>query len=153
MTEILTPPATHSPLAFLFDIVATTARLNREEECDGAETAAADHVYSAFPDTVGRALEHDAWTGYPALRDEAIAPSAVAYLDGGLWLHHTITHDADYRDVLTLIVPCTCGRGYAALQLEDESDLLEVLDELRTAAGRSAHGGDTGGLYCASTTG
>lgn len=93
------------------------------------------------PETVGRALEHDAWTGYPALRNEAIAPSAVAYLDGGLWLHHTITHDADYRDVLTLIVPCTCGRGYAALQLENESDLLEVLDELRTTAGRSTRRG------------
>lgn len=152
MTEILTLPATHSPLVFLFDIVATTARLNREEECDGAETAAADHVYGAYLDTFGRALECDVWSGYPALRDNAFEASAVAYLDGGLWLHHTITHDADYRDVLTLIVPCTCERGYTTTQLEDESDLLEVLDELRTAGGRSEHGGDTGGLYCAGTT-
>ncbi|WP_327713761.1 hypothetical protein OG912_38385 (plasmid) [Streptomyces sp. NBC_00464] len=156
MTETLMPPLTGltngSPLAALFDIVATTARLNREEECDSAETAAADHVYGAYPDTFGRVLEHDAWTGYPALRDHAIEPSAMAYLDNGLWLHHTITHDADYRDVLTLVVPCVCGRGYTATRLDDESDLLEVLEELRTAGGRSAHGGDTGGLYCAGST-
>nr|MDT0527269.1 hypothetical protein [Streptomyces sp. DSM 41633] len=69
MTETLTPPATGSPLAVLFDIVATTARLTLEEERDGAETAAADHVYAAYPDTLGVVVDHDAWTGYPALRD------------------------------------------------------------------------------------
>ncbi|WP_327372324.1 hypothetical protein [Streptomyces sp. NBC_01217] len=156
MTETLTPPVTallpDSPLAVLFDIVATTARISQDEERDGAETAAADHVYRAYSDTLGRALEEHEWTGYPALRDNAFEPSAVAYLDGGLWLHHTITHDADYHDVLTLIVPCACGRGYVGSQLEDENDLLEVLEELRGTSGRSAHGGDTGGLYCASTT-
>lgn len=156
MTEPLTPPVTgllaDSPLAVLFDIVATTARISEDEECDGAEIAAADHVYRAYADTLGRVLEHDAWTGYPALRDNAFEPGAVAYLGGGLWLHHTITNGADYHDVLTLIVPCPCGRGYVDPQLEDENDLLEVLEELRGTGGRSAHGGDTGGLYCDSTT-
>jgi hypothetical protein len=155
VTETLILPVTglaaDSPLAVLFDIVATTARLNQDEERDGAETAAADHVHSAYPDTLGRAVGHDTWTGCLALRDQGLEPSAVAYLDGGLWLHHTTTHDADYRDILTLIVPCACGRGYVGWQLEDENDLLEVLEELRTAGGRSVHGGDTGGLYCAST--
>lgn len=151
MTETLTPPVTGSPLAFLFDIVATSARLTLEEEQDGAETAAADHVYTAYPDTLGQAVDHDAWTGHPALRDNALRPSAVAHLDGGLWLHHTITPDADYRDVLTLLVPCTCGHGYVPSLLEDENDLLELLQELRPTGGRAVHSGDTGGPYCAST--
>lgn len=55
MTETLTPPAispaADSPLALLFDIVATTAHLTTGEERDVAETAAADHIYTAYPDT------------------------------------------------------------------------------------------------------
>ncbi|MEU0703396.1 hypothetical protein ACFY9H_31310 [Streptomyces bacillaris] len=150
MTETLTPPATGSPLAALFDIVAASARLTLEEERDGAETVAADHVYAAYPDTLGQVVDHDAWTGYPALRDHALQPSAVAHLGGGLWLHHTITADADYRDALTLLVPCTCGHGYVPSLLEDESDLQELLQELRPTGGHAVHSGDTGGPYCAS---
>ncbi|MFD3880406.1 hypothetical protein [Streptomyces microflavus] len=105
MPETLTPPVTGSPLAVLFEIVAASARLTLEEERDGAETAAADHVYAAYPDTLGRVVDHDAWTGYPALRDNSVQPSAVAHLGGGLWLHHTITADADHHDALTLLVP------------------------------------------------
>ncbi|MCD9899087.1 hypothetical protein LUR56_01020 [Streptomyces sp. MT29] len=158
MTEILTPPLTcptgaspDSPLAVLFNIAATSARFTLEEERESAETTAADHIYTAYPDTLGQAVDHDAWTGYPALRDNAVQPSAVAHLDGGLWLHHTITADADYRDVLTLLVPCTCGHGYVASLLEDENDLLELLEELRPTGGHAVHSGDTGGPYCAST--
>ncbi|MEQ4611500.1 hypothetical protein ABMX48_36820 [Streptomyces cavourensis] len=144
MTETLTPPAAGSPLAALFDIVAASAHLTVEEERDGAETAAADHVYAAYPDTLGRVVDHDAWTGHPALRDHAVQPSAVAHLGGGLWLHHTSTADADYRDALTLLVPCTCRYRYVPMLLEDESDL----QELRPTGGRAVHGGDTGGPYC-----
>ncbi|MEV0888876.1 hypothetical protein AB0J03_34380 [Streptomyces microflavus] len=154
MTETLTPPAISpaagSPLALLFDIAATTARLTKDEERDGAETAAADHVYAAYPDTLGRVVDHDAWTGYPALRENALEPSAVAHLGGGLWVHHTITTDADYRDVLTLLVPCTCRYGYVPSLLLDENDLQELLQELRPTGGQAAHSGDTGGPYCAS---
>lgn len=54
VTETLTPPVTgllpDSPLAVLFDILATTARISQDEERDGAETAAADHVYRAYSD-------------------------------------------------------------------------------------------------------
>ncbi|MFH8379030.1 hypothetical protein ACH4A7_36590 [Streptomyces cyaneofuscatus] len=158
MTEILTPPlicptgaSPDSPLAVLFNIAATSARLTLEEERESAETTAADHVYTAYPDTLGQALDHDAWTGYPALRDNAVQPSAVAHLDGGLWLHHTITSDADYRDALTLLVPCTCGHGYVESLLEDETDLLELLQELRPTGGHAVHSGDTGSPHCAST--
>ncbi|MFI0020330.1 hypothetical protein [Streptomyces griseus] len=158
MTETLTPPTTDlapgSPLAVLFGFAAVTARLDSrltaDEERDSAETAAADHVYTAYPSTLDRALDDDAWTGHPVLRDDAVQPSAVAHLDGGLWLHHTITADADYRDVLTLIVPCACGRGYVTTLVEDEDDLLDLLQELRLTGGRSAHGGDAGGPHCAS---
>ncbi|MFB6656830.1 hypothetical protein ACFCZ4_32240 [Streptomyces microflavus] len=154
MTETLTPPApipaADSPLALLFDIAAASARLTLEEERDGAETAAADHVYAAYPDTLGRVVDHDAWTGYPALRDHTLQPSAVAHLGGGLWLHHTITDDADYRDILTLLVPCTCRCGYVPSLIEDETDLQELLRELRPTGGRAVHRGDTGGPYCAS---
>lgn len=150
MTETLTPRAAGSPLAVLFDIVAASARLTVEEERDGAETAAADHVYAAYPDTLGRVVDPDAWTGHPALRDPDLQPSAVAHLGGGLWLHHTITADADYCDVLTLLVPCTCRHGYVVSLLEDETDLQELLLELRPTGGRAVHGRDTGGPYCAS---
>ena len=154
MTEILTAPvgrlAADSPLAILFDIAATTGRASQDEERDGAETAAADHVYRAYADTLGRVLEHCEWTGHPAVKDNSFEPSAVAYLGGGLWLHHTVTSDADYRDVLTLIVPCACERGYVGWQLEDENDLLAILADLRRTDGRTMHDGDTGGPYCAS---
>ncbi|WP_331740547.1 hypothetical protein OG323_37745 (plasmid) [Streptomyces cyaneofuscatus] len=150
MTETLTPPATGSPLAVLFDIVTASARLTLEEERDGAETAADDHVYTVYPDTLGQAVDHEAWTGYPALCENALQPSAVAHLGGGLWLHHTITADADYRDALTLLVPCTCGHGYVPSLLEDETDLRELLQELRPTGGHAVHSGDTGGPYCAS---
>ncbi|MFJ9328981.1 hypothetical protein ACIRPN_16825 [Streptomyces sp. NPDC101230] len=53
-------------------------------------------------------------------------PSAVAYLGGGLWLHHTLTNGADCRDALTLLVPCTCHYGYVPSLLEDEADLQEL---------------------------
>ncbi|MFJ4710100.1 hypothetical protein ACIP6I_35445 [Streptomyces anulatus] len=152
MTEILTAPATGSPLALLFDIAASTAQLAaslvQDEERDLAETAAADHIYTAYPDTLTRAVDHDTWTGFPALRDNNVQPSAVAHLDGGLWLHHTITADADYRDALTLLVPCACGHGYVPTLIEDERDLLELLTELRATGGRAVHSDDTGGPYC-----
>ncbi|MGW1665424.1 hypothetical protein [Streptomyces microflavus] len=151
MPETLTSPVTGSPLAVLFEIVAASGRPALEEERDGAETAAADHVYAAYPDTLGRVVDHDAWTGYPALRDNSVQPSAVAHLGGSLWLHHTITADADYHDALTLLVPCTCGHGYVPSLLLDEADLLELLQELRPTGGRAVHRGDTGGPYCAGT--
>ncbi|MGW7400981.1 hypothetical protein ACWGH7_31455 [Streptomyces cyaneofuscatus] len=157
MTEILTPPLTcptgaspDSPLAVLFKIAATSARLTLEEERESAETTAADHIYIPYPDTLGQAVDHDAWTGYPALRDSAVQPSAVMPLDGGLWLHHTLTADADHHDALTLLVPCDCGHGYVLSLLEGQSDLLELLQELRPTGGRAVHSGDTGGPYCAS---
>ncbi|MEU2149652.1 MULTISPECIES: hypothetical protein [Streptomyces albovinaceus subgroup] len=151
MTEALTPPATGSPLALLFDIAATAhlaLRLVQDEEREQAETAAADHIYTAYPDTLSQAVDQDAWTGFPALMDNNVHPSAVAHLDGGLWLHHTITADADYRDVLTLLVPCACGLGYVPSLLEDERDLLELLTELRATGGRGVHSADNGGPYC-----
>ncbi|MFD8732860.1 hypothetical protein [Streptomyces sp. NPDC059611] len=49
-----------SALAFLFDIVATSARLTLEEERDVAQTAAADHVYTVYPNILGQAVDHDA---------------------------------------------------------------------------------------------
>ncbi|MET7855573.1 hypothetical protein ABZT48_47440 [Streptomyces avermitilis] len=58
---------------------------------------------------------------------------------GGLWLHHTlrITETDGASDVLTLIVPCTCGRGYVDITLDTEDVLMEVLAELRPTNGRS----------------
>ncbi|MFD8474868.1 hypothetical protein ACIQJ8_33205 [Streptomyces globisporus] len=154
MTEALHPSATGSPLARLFDI-ATTAHLTprhiQDEERELAETAAADHIYTAYPETLGQAVDQDAWTRFPAGQDNNFQPSAVAHLDGGLWLHHSISAGGGYRDGLTLLVPCTCGHGYVAFVLEDENDLLELLEELRPTGGHAVHRGDTGGPYCAST--
>ncbi|GAA4694346.1 hypothetical protein [Streptomyces youssoufiensis] len=153
MTETFALPDNEldSPLALLLDIVATTTRRTREEEREGAETAAADHVYRAYTSTLGAALEDTQWTGYPALG--GTEPSAVAYLGAGLWLHHTTTYDTEYSDggdALALIVPCACGRGYITSHLESEDDLVELLAELHPTGGRAEHGSDTRGRYCAS---
>lgn len=93
-------------------------------------------------------MDQDAWTGFPAQMDNNVQPSAVAHLDGGLWLHHAITADADNRDALTLLVPCICGHGYVPTLLEDERDLLELLTELRVLGGRAVHSDENGGPYC-----
>ncbi|MFD3851417.1 hypothetical protein ACFWVB_36890 [Streptomyces microflavus] len=153
MTETLTPPATGSPLALLFDIAATTAQrtngLVQDEERKVAETAAADHIHTAYPETLGQVVDHDAWIGFPALRDSGVQPGVAAYLGDGLWLHHTITADADHQDALTLLSPCICGHGCVPSLLLDETDLLELLQDLRPTGGRAVHRGDTGGPYCA----
>ncbi|MEV7060386.1 hypothetical protein AB0N60_37915 [Streptomyces microflavus] len=154
MTDTLTPPATGSPLALLFDIAATTGQLTaglvQDEEREVAETAASDHVYTAYPDTLGLVVDHEAWTGFPALRDNSVQPSAVAYLGDSLWLHHTITADADHHDALALLSPCICGHGYVPSLLLDERDLLELLQELRPTSGRAVHCADAVGPDCAS---
>lgn len=143
MTETLTPPtaAADSPLALLFDIAREIGTVGEDEQRDNAETAALDHIWNAYPDTLGRALHAEDWSGQPALADAGLEPSAVAYLDGGLWLHHSSDGDRE-QNVLTLIAPCTCGRGYIDTVLDGESDLLQVLTELRATGGRFPHHSD-----------
>ncbi|MGW5568206.1 hypothetical protein ACWEWD_32975 [Streptomyces tendae] len=147
MTDILALPtrpyAADSPLAYLLDMAAEAAGPTEEEQRDDAETTAAHHIYSAYSHSLAQVLETMDWRGYPALRDNGFTfePSAVAWLDGGLWLHHTlhISETDGARDVLTLIVPCTCGHGYVDIQLDNEDVLLEILAELRPTHGRSQH--------------
>ncbi|MDL5206538.1 hypothetical protein [Streptomyces sp. ALI-76-A] len=115
-----------------------------DEECEDAVTAAAHHVYTAYPDTLATVLEAMDWHGYPALRAAGTGsyePSAVAWLDGGVWLHHTLrlSERDGASDILTLVVPCTCGRGYIDIVLDGEEMLLEILNELRPTDGRSVH--------------
>ncbi|MEV2235418.1 hypothetical protein AB0H69_43645 [Streptomyces phaeochromogenes] len=109
-----------------------------------AETAAAQHVFRAYAYSLAQAVEDMDWHGYPAVREHGARrweASAVAWLDGGLWLHHTLRiSEADgASDVLTLIVPCTCGRGYTDIVLDTEDVLLELLAELRPTHGLSLH--------------
>ncbi|MET7457796.1 hypothetical protein ABZT03_39300 [Streptomyces sp. NPDC005574] len=53
-------------------------------------------------------------------------------------MHHTLhlSEEDATRDVLTLIVPCTCGRGYADITLDGEEMLWEILAELAGGKGR-----------------
>ncbi|MFE1056992.1 hypothetical protein [Streptomyces rochei] len=147
MTEILALPtrpyAADSPLAYLLDMAADAAGPTEDEQRDDAETTAAHHVYTAYPHSLAHVIDAMDWRGYPALRDgiHDLEPSAVAWLDGGLWLHHTlhISEVGGARDVLTLIVPCTCGHGYVDIPLDTEDVLLEILAELRPTQGRSVH--------------
>lgn len=142
MTDTLTPPTAvagaDSPLALLFDIALEIGMQGEDEQRDDAETAALDHVWSAYPDTLGKALGEDDWSGRPALAGAGLEPCAVAYLDGGLWLHHSSDGD-QAQDVLTLIAPCTCGNGYVDTALDGEWDLLQVLNDLRATGGRFPH--------------
>src|SRR3954468_11181275 len=142
MTETLPPPAVvagaDSPLALLFDIALEIGTPGEDEQREDAVTAALDHVWRHYPDTLGKAVEDDDWSGLPARAEVGLEPCAVAYLDGGWWLHHTVDGDQE-RDVLTLIAPCTCTSGYVDTALDGERDLLQVLTELRATGGRFPH--------------
>ncbi|MFG2351999.1 hypothetical protein [Streptomyces phaeochromogenes] len=139
------PYAADSPLAYLMDIAAEAVDApSEDEERDGAETAAAQHVFRAYAYSFGQAVEGMDWHGYPAVREHGarrFEASAVACLGGGLWLHHTLRiSEADgASDVLTLIVPCTCGRGYTDITVDTEDVLMELLAELRPTHGLSLH--------------
>jgi hypothetical protein len=149
MTEILHAPApsysADSPLAYLLELADQAGGAPTEEEQrDDAETAAAHHVYNAYGYSLAQILDAMSWQGYPAVHEsgrQRWEASAVAWLDGGLWLHHTlhITEADGASDVLTLIVPCTCNRGYVDILLDSEDDLMEFLGELRPTHGRSPH--------------
>jgi len=146
VTETLTPPAAvaagaDSPLAILFDIARAIGVPIEDEQREDAETAALHYVWNVYPDTLGKALDEDDWSGRPALAGVGLEPSAIAYLDGGWWLHHTTDVDQE-RDVLTLLAPCTCGRGYVDRVLDGEWDLLQILTDLRATGGRFPHDND-----------
>ncbi|MEV6533676.1 hypothetical protein AB0M86_29460 [Streptomyces sp. NPDC051639] len=160
MTDTLTPLArcygADSPLAFLLDLAAQNAGPTDQEQRDDAETAAVHHTYNAYTSTLGQAVDAEAWQGYPPVYDNGARrweASAVAWLDGGLWLHHTlrITERDGAEDVLTLVVPCTCGRGYIDMVLDAEDDLMEILSELRPTHGLSPHN-ERDPLDCRSVT-
>ncbi|WP_331740367.1 hypothetical protein OG613_46050 (plasmid) [Streptomyces sp. NBC_00015] len=131
------PPG--SPLAFLLEMAADAYGPKETEQREDAETAAAHHIYAAYPHTLAQAVEAADWQASPATErgGQHFKPSAAASLDGGLWLHHTLEHDGA-TDVLTLIVPCTCGR-YTDITLDGEEMLLELLAELAPTHGRSVH--------------
>ncbi|MGW0801336.1 hypothetical protein [Streptomyces sp. NPDC002692] len=159
MTDTLTPLTRHydpdSALAYLLDLADQAAGPTEQEQRDDAETAAAHHICTAYPSTLGQAVGTDAWQGYPPVYESdrrRWEASAVAWLDGGAWLHHTLRiseHDGAV-DVLTLVVPWTCGRGYLDTAVEAEGDLMEVLGELRPTRGLSPH--NTTAPYCHSVT-
>lgn len=143
LTATPRPYAADSPVAHLLDMAEGIGQPTEDEQCEDAVTAAAHYVYNAYPDTLGTVLDAMDWTGHPALHSAGFAfePAATAWLDGGLWLHHTLRiSEADGAvDVLTLIVPCTCGHGYTDIVLDSEDMLIEILAELRPTHGKSVH--------------
>ncbi|MFJ4633898.1 hypothetical protein [Streptomyces sp. NPDC088847] len=137
------PYAADSPLAFLLDLAADASGPDETEQRDNAETAAAHYVYRAYTYSLAQVVEAMDWQGYPSYTGadgHRHEPAAVAWLDGGAWLHHTLRlSEADGAvDVLTMVVPCTCGR-YTDITLDGEEVLLEVLAELAPTRGRSVH--------------
>ncbi|MDQ0904662.1 hypothetical protein QFZ22_000647 [Streptomyces canus] len=142
LTAVTRPYAPDSPLAHLLDMAQAAGQPTEDEQREDAVTAAAHYVYNAYPDTLGRVLEAMDWTGHPALRapDFGFEACATAWLDGGLWLHHTLRISEDGAfDRLTLIAPCTCGDGYTDIVLDSEDMLIEILAELRPTHGKSVH--------------
>ncbi|MFE7934323.1 hypothetical protein ACFU6S_37540 [Streptomyces sp. NPDC057456] len=141
-TTATRPYAPGSPLAFLLEVAADACGPDESEQREDAETAAAHHTHAAYPQTLAQAVEAADWHGAAATDSGGrhFEPSAVAWLDGGLWLHHTlrITEHDGAADVLTLVVPCTCGR-YTDVTLDGEEMLLELLAELAPTYGRSVH--------------
>ena len=142
LTAAPRPYDADSPLAHLLDMVQAVGQPSEDEQREDAVTAAAHHIYNAYPDTLARVLDAMDWTGHPALHSPGFGfePAATAWLDGGLWLHHTLRLTEDGAvDILTLIVPCTCGRGYTDIVLDCEDMLIEILAELRPTHGKSVH--------------
>lgn len=138
MTDTLTSPTIGSPLAVLFDTADELGHGGKDEQRETAQTAALDHIWSHYPDTLAKALDDEDWHGLPAVPDAVLETSAVACLDGGWWLHHSTGLDdstGDLRPLLTLIGPCTCGGGYVDTVLDGEDDLLALLTELRATGG------------------
>ncbi|MGW6015583.1 hypothetical protein [Streptomyces sp. NPDC055210] len=138
-----------SPLAQLMEIAAAAIdEVAENEEREAAEAAAAHLVYRVFTCSLALAVTPVLWQGYPAVRERGVyrwEGSAVAYLGGGLWLHHTlrISETDKVSDVLTLVVPCTCACGYVDIVLGTEEHLIEILMKLRPTYGRSPHDGLT----------
>ncbi|MEH0557343.1 hypothetical protein [Streptomyces sp. B21-101] len=141
-TTTTRPYGPDSPLAFLLEVAADACGPDEGEQREDAESAAAHHLYADYPQTLAQAVEAVDWQGAAATDSggRRVEPSAVAWLDGGLWLHHTlrITERDGALDVLTLVVPCTCGR-YTDITLDSEETLLELLAELAPTHGRSLH--------------
>lgn len=138
------PYASDSPLAVLLALATDSAGPDETEQREDAETAAAHHVYVAYAGTLASVVDACDWQGYPSVTvadGRRLEPAAVAWLDGGAWLHHTlrITVDDGASDALTLVVPCTCGRGYVDILLDTEDALIEILTELAPTHGRSPH--------------
>jgi hypothetical protein len=142
-TAATRPYAADSPLAHLLDMVQAVGQPTEDEQREDAVTAAAHHIYNAYPDTLARVLDVMDWTGHPALHSPGgiFEPAATAWLDGELWLHHTLrlSETDGAVNMLTLIVPCTCGRGYTDIVLDSEDMLIEILAELRPTHGKSVH--------------
>ncbi|MCX4581039.1 hypothetical protein OHB41_49705 [Streptomyces sp. NBC_01571] len=160
MTETLHTPSrpygADSPLAYLLELAEHAAGPSEQEQRDDAETAAVHYICNEYGSTLGQAVDAEAWQGYPGVPEDGsqrFEASAVAWLDGGLWLHHTlrITEHDGATDVLTLIVPCTCGRGYVDIVLDGEEDLMQTLADFRPTAGQSPHD-ERDPLDCASIT-
>ena len=142
LSAVTRPYAADSPLAHLLDMAQAVGQPTEDEQREDAVTAAAHHIYTAYPDTLARVLDAMDWTGHPALHAPGFdfEPGATAWLDGGLWLHHTLRIGFDgAADVLTLIVPCTCGHGYTDIVLDSQDMLIEILAELRPTHGKSVH--------------
>ncbi|MFF3312987.1 hypothetical protein [Streptomyces sp. NPDC002952] len=147
MTETLHTPArpyaADSPLAYLLDLAAEAIGPSEDEQRDDAQTTAAHHIYQDYPGSLSQVLDATDWQGFPAWTGAGgrHEPSAVAWLDGGLWLHHTVhiseRHGAS--DALTLMVPCTCTHGYVDIRMDTEGDLVDLLAELRPTRGYCLH--------------
>lgn len=131
-------PAADSPIGILFDIAREIGADGEEEQRVNAQMAAVDHVWRVYPDTIAKAVDEDKWSGQVALTGAGLEPCAVAYLDEGLWLHHSSSGEQESH-VLTLIAPCTCGAGYIDTVLDSETDLLEILTDLRATNGQFPH--------------
>lgn len=102
-----------------------------------AVSNAVSYVQRAFPNTLAKVIDPQAWIGYrglDALQDgtETLA-SAITYLGDGLWFRHVSapglgTMGAPF-DVLTLWFACGCG-NYIGAVIGEEYDLADVLADL-----------------------
>ncbi|MFI6881137.1 hypothetical protein ACIBL6_47605 [Streptomyces sp. NPDC050400] len=127
-----------SPLQQLMALAAEHTQQLHFEQCEAAETAAADHIYRRYPTTLQSLIDTHDWTGHPAVTANQLPPSASAFLGEGLWLVHRTFHDGQV-DELRLLVPCSCGDGYDDVLLDGEQDLLDMVSLITQHHARMPH--------------
>ena len=124
------------------EVIASGPRDTASRKIREMVEAAREYANLRFPATLGLLLDGDEdWTGYPPTwhpcsHFTARPACAVAFLGSGAWLRFeswVALPTFETATELTLLHPCSCGRGYRELDVTDEDELLNAIDDMAAA--------------------